>query len=122
MESSSGWDIVQIALIVIVGAFVAHYIYMRYTQKSQIRVFELDEQEAEGFANPDGEGGGKDIVVLSNNHLFDAFYAKVYDQVVDGSVREKTEVGMTLGWAKTFRPEASMLQVLDVGSGTGGAG
>jgi ubiquinone/menaquinone biosynthesis C-methylase UbiE len=114
------WDIIQVALIIIVGWFVAHYVYRRYTSPA-ILSLEVDEAEREGFANPDDEGGtGKDVVVLSNNHLFDAFYAKVYDKVVDGQVREQTEVAMTLGWAKTFRPEASMLQVLDVGSGTGG--
>jgi ubiquinone/menaquinone biosynthesis C-methylase UbiE len=117
-------DVLQVALIVIVACFMAHYVYVRYTT-NRVRQIELNEEDEtgetgqEGFANPDGAKG--DIVVLSNNHLFDAFYAKVYDQVVDGTVREQTEVGMTLGWAKTFRPEASMLQVLDVGSGTGGA-
>jgi len=124
MESTwQGWDICQVIITVVLGFLVAHYIYVRYTM-NRIRSIELDDStvEQEGFANQ-GQNGDqdKDIVVLSNNHLFDAFYAKVYDQVVDGAVREQTEVGMTLGWAKTFRPEASMLQILDVGSGTGGA-
>jgi ubiquinone/menaquinone biosynthesis C-methylase UbiE len=108
-------DVIQIALIVIVSAFVAHYLYIRYSM-NRVRTVDLDE----GFQNQ-GSDDNKDIVVMGNEHLFDDFYAKVYDMVIDGAVREETEINLTLGWAKTYRPEASMLQVLDVGSGTGGA-
>jgi len=114
MDWAVNTDVIQVALIVIVSAFVAHYLYIRYST-NRVRTIEMEAEE--GFANPEGEG----VAIYGNNHLFDAFYAKVYDMVVDGHVREETEVNLTLGWAKTFRPEASMLQVLDVGSGTGGA-
>jgi SAM-dependent methyltransferase len=109
-------DVIQVALIVIVSAFMAHYLYVRYSM-NRVRTVELD---AEGFAN-EGDAQEKDTVILGNEHLFDTFYAQVYDIVVDGAVRQETEVNLTLGWAKTYRPEASMLQILDVGSGTGGA-
>jgi SAM-dependent methyltransferase len=71
----------------------------------------------EGFENNRPEG---DVVILGNEHLFDEFYAKVYDMVVDGATRHNAEVNLTLSWAKSFRPELSSIEVLDVGCGTGG--
>jgi SAM-dependent methyltransferase len=110
-------DMIQGALIVIVSALVAHYLYTRYAM-NRVRTVEMGEEE--GFQNA-GDHQKTDVVILGNEHLFDEFYAKVYDTVVDGAVREETEINLTLGWAKSYRPEASMLQVLDIGSGTGGA-
>ena len=117
-------DIFQIVVVVLVSALIANYLYIRYSM-TRVRQFETGASQAlgaarygyEGFANPNAA----DTVILGNEHLFDAFYAKVYDEVIDGGVREETEVTFTLNWAKTFRPETKLLQVLDVGSGTGGA-
>jgi uncharacterized protein YpmB len=78
------YDMIQGVLIVIVAAFLAHYLYVRYSM-NRVRTIDLDE----GFQNA---GEESDVVVMGNEHLFDAFYAKVYDMVVDGAVREETEV------------------------------
>ncbi|NBQ48457.1 MAG: class I SAM-dependent methyltransferase [Sphingobacteriia bacterium] len=46
-------------------------------------------------------------------------YAKIYDMLADGELRHKTETNLTVGWAKSFRPEVETIKVLDVGCGTG---
>lgn len=79
----------------------------------------IAELKIEGFENPDSPD--TDITILGNEHLFDEFYAKVYDIVVEGGTRQDAEVNLSLGWAKTFRPENNMIEVLDAGCGTGGA-
>jgi SAM-dependent methyltransferase len=109
-------DTLQIILVIICSALLANYIYLRWSSRVN-RELVLD--GIEGFANPEGPEG--DVIVLGNDHLFDEFYAKIYDKIIDGGVREETEVALTLGWAKGFRPEAATIQVLDVGCGTGGA-
>jgi SAM-dependent methyltransferase len=106
-------DFLQIALVIITGVIIANYLYFRYGKK-------LDEgfDNVEAFANPDGPDG--DTVILGNESLYDAFYAKVYDKVVDGATRQEAETALTLAWARGFRPETSSISVLDVGCGTGG--
>lgn len=107
-------DIIQIVLMVLIGFFIANYMYLRWSSRAG-RTAELD--GVEGFMNPEGPDG--DTVVLGNEHLYDEFYAKIYDQIVDGSARQDAETGLTLAWAKGFRPELSTIQVLDLGCGTG---
>lgn len=109
-------DTIQIVLIVLVSILTANYIYMRWSMRVS-REVNLD--GVEGFANPEGPDGT--TIVLGNEHLYDAFYAKVYDKIIDGKVREDAEVNLTLAWARSFRPETKSLQVLDVGCGTGGS-
>lgn len=125
-------EVIQIIIVVILSALLANYMYSRYSM-TRVRRFETGASQSlgsaaygygrfgnegsEGFANQDAS----DMVILGNEHLFDAFYAKVYDEVIDGHVREETEVTFTLNWAKTFRPETKLIQALDVGCGTGGA-
>lgn len=108
-------DSLQVALIVLLGILIANYVYVRWSLRARRSM----DGDVEGFANPDGPDG--DVVVLGNEHLYDAFYAKIYDQVVDGAARQDAETALTLAWAKTIRPEVKTLEVLDVGCGTGGA-
>ena len=107
-------DTFQIVLVVLLSFAVANYVYMRWVlnanRKSQI-------DNIEKFANPDGPDG--DVIVLGNEHLYDEFYAKVYDMLADGSLRHDAETSLTITWAKSFRPEANTIQVLDMGCGTG---
>lgn len=108
-------DLIQIALVVLIAFLIANYAYLRWSFHVQ-RTAELD--GAEGFANPDGPDGN--TVILGNDHLYDEFYAKVYDQLVDGAQRQDAETGLTLAWAKGFRPQTKLMNVLDIGCGTGG--
>ena len=105
------FDAIQIVLVVLLSIFIANYLYIRLRSKEP-RTLAL-----EGFTDNRPEG---DVVILGNEHLFDEFYAKVYDAVVDGTSRHDAEVNLTLAWAKSFRPEVSSIEVLDVGCGTGG--
>ena len=104
-------DTIQIGLVVLLAFFIAHFIYIRWSMRGN-RIADL-----EGFMNPDGPDG--DTVVLGNEHLYDEFYAKVYDMVVDGAVRQEMETSLTLTWAKSYRPEPNTIHVLDAGCGTG---
>jgi len=114
-EGIDALDTLQIALVILVTALIANYVYVRWMTAYR-RTDELD--GLEGFANPDGPDG--DTVILGNEHLFDDFYSRVYDTIVDGSVRQKAEVVMTLNYAKTVRPDTKEIAVLDIGCGTGG--
>ena len=107
-------DTIQIFLVVLVSALIANYIYLRWSMRVN-REAGMDDME--GFANPEGPDG--DTIVLGNDHLYDEFYAKIYDKIVDGSVRQDAEVHLTLAWAKSYRPEINTILALDIGCGTG---
>ena len=71
----------------------------------------------EAFEN---QGDDVNMAIYGIDHIYDDFYAKVYDQVVDGSVRQEVETHLTLDWATGYRPDKKTIYVLDVGCGTGG--
>ena len=79
-------DAIQLVFVVLLSIIVANYLYMRWAMKGN----RLAEMKLEGFENPDGPDG--DTIVFGNDHLYDAFYAKVYDIVVDGSTRQNIGV------------------------------
>jgi SAM-dependent methyltransferase len=118
MATMDAMDTLQIVLVVILSFLLANYLYLRWSMTKE-RIATVDNIEAEGFANPDA-ADGEATGALGNDSLYDSFYAKIYDQIVDGSVRNQQEVGLTLSWAKSYRPDVAMLKVLDVGCGTGG--
>ena len=113
-------DTFQILLVIFIALLLANYLFLKWAMVHK-RKSSMEDEEMEGFANPDGKGAGTgaNIVVLGNEHLFDDFYAKIYDKLVDGTQRHDAEVNLTLAWAKSFRPETNTIQVLDVGCGTG---
>lgn len=116
-------DNFQIALIVFVSILIANYIYLRfvvYTKKTS----DLSEDLAfEGFSNPSDDsdkGSNKEsLAILGNDHIFDDFYAQIYDKLIDGKTRTKAEVIYTLAWVKSYRPDIKTIEVLDIGCGTG---
>lgn len=114
MLQSIGLDTIQVVLVVILSILVANYMYLKWS----MRTHSVALDGLEGFANPEGPDG--DTIILGNEHLYDEFYAKIYDQIVQGDTRSDAEVGLTLAWAKTYRPETKLLEVLDIGAGTGG--
>lgn len=105
------YDKMQVILVILISIIIANYIYLRWSMKRQRMILD----DIEGFANPEDTS----ISILGNEHLFDTFYAKVYDIIVDGSVREDAETTLTLSWAKSYRPEEKTIEVLDIGCGTG---
>lgn len=108
-------DTIQVVLVVVLSILIANYIFLRWSTR-YTRNAEVD--GVEGFANPEGPDG--DTIILGNEQLYDEFYAKIYDQVVEGATRQDAETGLTLAWAKSYRPEIESIQVLDIGCGTGG--
>lgn len=106
-------DYLQVAFVIITGVIIANYLYLRYGSRVRNTL-----EDIEAFANPEGPEG--DTIVLGNENLYDPFYAKVYDKVVDGATRQEAETALTLAWVRGFRPETSSISVLDVGCGTGG--
>jgi SAM-dependent methyltransferase len=115
-EGIDALDTIQIVLVVIISILLANYLYIRWMMVGNRRT-ELD--DIESFANPD-DSPEADVIILGNETLYDTFYSKIYDTIVDGAVRQKQEVGLTLVWAKGYRPEIDTIEVLDIGCGTGG--
>lgn len=114
------FDTLQVVLVVLITILITNYIFLKWSMHYK-RKISLEAGDMEGFANPDSASAdGANIVVIGNDNLFDSFYAKVYDQIVDGAQRQDMEVNLTLAWAKSYRPDVSHIQVLDVGCGTGG--
>jgi len=109
-------DTIQVVLVVIISILLANYLYIRWMMVGNRRT-DLDDIEA--FANPD-DSPEANIVVLGNETIYDKFYAKIYDTIVDGALRQQQEVGLSLIWAKGYRPEVKTIEVLDIGCGTGG--
>jgi SAM-dependent methyltransferase len=109
-------DTIQIVLVVLLSILIANYVYLKWSMRAN-RTIELD--GVEGFANPEGPDGT--TIILGNEHLYDEFYSKVYDTIVEGGTRQEAEIGFTLAWVKGFRPEVETIQALDVGCGTGRA-
>jgi SAM-dependent methyltransferase len=82
----------------------------------------------EGFENITEEGStiagaiheSKDIIQwLDNSTLYDTFFAEVYDELTQGSVRTQAEVGLLLHeWTKRG-DDLTKFEVLDAGCGTG---
>ena len=106
----------QIVLIILLVLMFLNYVSLKYFIKTFINT-DADEEEAftrEGFS------GNNESDEYTNDTLYDKFYSKIYDQIVQGDVRVKSEVIFTLSWIKKFYPENKSLQILDIGCGTGG--
>jgi ubiquinone/menaquinone biosynthesis C-methylase UbiE len=81
--------------------------------------------KAEGFENgaesiPGSYPESKGLIRwLDNAELYDSFYASVYDQLTQGSVRTQAEVGLLLHeWTKRGE-DIKTFEILDAGCGTG---
>lgn len=109
-------DIIQILLVVLIAFTIANYLYTRWSLQKR-RMIELDTSDMEGFQNPDDPD--TNMTILGNELLYDDFYAKIYDKIVDGEQRHDAEINLTLAWAKKYRPDTKSILVLDVGCGTG---
>lgn len=78
---------------------------------------------AEGFEGTEGTGttdaDKAGVRWLDNGELYDAFYAGVYDQLAQGSVRNQAEVALLAHDWSRGGVAVETLKVLDVGCGTG---
>jgi SAM-dependent methyltransferase len=112
----------QITLLIVLVLLLINYIMVKFLITTRITSNINDSKEAfesrEGFTGTvEVEGRAEEF---NNNSLYDKFYVKIYDQIVNGDVRMRSEVLFTLGWIKKIRPDTASLQVLDIGCGTGG--
>jgi SAM-dependent methyltransferase len=71
----------------------------------------------EGFANGSGSSGGVDQRL--DDRCYDAFYAKVYDPLVQPIARAPLETKVPLEWFQEKGRPASEIRVADIGCGTG---
>ena len=73
----------------------------------------------EGFQNEaESEASTSGYDWKDNETLYDNFYAEIYDQLIQSSVRNQAKVGLLLStWTKKIPTEK--LEVLDAGCGTG---
>jgi ubiquinone/menaquinone biosynthesis C-methylase UbiE len=113
-------DTFQIVLVVFISILIANYLYLKllvYSKKES----GIDLDGLEGFSDMKDGDQKEALAILGNDHIFDDFYAQVYDQLVDGKVRTKAEVTYSLNWIKSYRPELKSIEVLDIGCGTGHA-
>jgi SAM-dependent methyltransferase len=105
--------------LMLLGIFIVlALVYLqKVIQTNIIQPFALQE----GFEDIQGavdESKGV-IQYMDNEQLYDSFYAGVYDQLTQGSVRTQAEVGLMLHeWTKRGE-DIQTFQVLDGGCGTG---
>lgn len=91
--------------------------YLWELGKSYKRRLKLDLEGVEGFANPGPGTNGVDQRL--DERCYDAFYAKVYDPLVQPLARAPLETKVPLEWFKEKGREANTVRVADIGCGTG---
>ena len=110
--------LILVILLLLIGL---HYMG-NIMQEKLIKPYFLKAEE--GFENQESIAGSypesKGIIRwLDNEELYDSFYASIYDQLCQGSVRTQAEVGLVLHeWTKRG-DDLKDFSVLDAGCGTG---
>lgn len=119
MLNFDGW---QTALLIVLGFLIVNYLMVRFLINTRMasEVDDINEafESREGFSGSIKEEGRAEE--FDNDTLYDNFYSKIYDQIVNGEVRIRSEVLFTTGWIKKTQPDLASLSVLDIGCGTGG--
>ena len=112
MDLESTWPLLIAILISMCCMF-----YLWELGKSYKRRAKLDLEGIEGFANPGPGTSGVDQRL--DERCYDAFYAKVYDPLVQPISRAPLETKVPLEWFKEKGREANTIRVADIGCGTG---
>ena len=103
-----------IILCVIISMFCLFYLW-ELTQSYKRRA-KLDLDGIEGFSGISGIGG---VDQRLDDHCYDAFYAKVYDPLVQPLARAPLETKVPLEWLQEKGRAPSEIRVADIGCGTG---
>ncbi len=110
-------------LLILIGLVALNYLNL-ILQENIIQPFVASMEQKEGFEDGSEATGATDesngmIRYLDNSQLYDSFYASVYDQLTQGSVRTQAEIGLLLHeWTKRGA-DLKTFEVLDGGCGTG---
>jgi len=121
-------DQITIFFIVILSILCINYLFNVWTSRLAV-------QEWEGGGQDGGRGGGRDggqggvegfesmakateQKWIESPDLFDDFYAKVYDQLAQGSARLQAEAGLALHAFQRGGTELKDMRILDAGCGT----
>ena len=111
----------QLILIVLLATLFINYLFIKMFIGTEVAT-EIDDV-AEAFESREGFAGGTVVDgadEYTNETLYDKFYSKIYDQIVQGDVRTRAEMLFTMGWLNKYWPDNKAISVLDVGCGTGG--
>ena len=106
-----------LVIILILGTIT---LLSKYVEENILSVTQF----TEGFENQEEVKGAvtesKGLIKwLNSDELYDSFYAKIYDQLTQGSVRTQAEIGMMLHeWSKRGE-DITKFEILDGGCGTG---
>lgn len=101
-------------LVIALTVSVLCIIYLWELARSYTRRSVLDLEGIEPFANP-----GTGVDQRLDERCYDAFYAKVYDPLVQPTARAPLETRVPLEWFKEKGRDAADIRVADIGCGTG---
>ena len=101
-------------LVIALTVSVLCIIYLWELARSYTRRSVIDLEGIEPFANP-----GTGVDQRLDERCYDAFYAKVYDPLVQPTARAPLETRVPLEWFKEKGREAADIRVADIGCGTG---
>ena len=112
------------AIVILILLQISNYILF----ENVIQPYMETRATAEGFEDANGDaidipGAQKEdqgmVRYMGNSELYDKFYASIYEQITQGSVRTQAEVGLILHeWTKRG-DDLKNFEVLDIGCGTG---
>ena len=104
---------------ILFGLLLLNYCIQVWMSRQQVMSWEGElPSRNEGFED---KGAAEETMTkwLEAPELFDDFYAQVYDQLAQGSVRLQAEAGLALHAFKLNGQEPSSITMLDAGCGTG---
>lgn len=108
-------------LVIFFSLLILNYIVSVAWSRLSVRSWEG--QLPEGFADLSGAvqtmANDSETRWITSPDLFDSFYAQVYDQLFQGSVRLQAETGLALHAFKAHGLSLKEMRILDAGCGTG---
>jgi ubiquinone/menaquinone biosynthesis C-methylase UbiE len=112
MELQFSWLLLILLFLVCIN-YISLITYDQLEKRNTLSTVENFEDKVVIAKNEENE------TYLNNDELYDSFYASVYDQLVQSSVRTQAEIGLLLHvWTASGTPVDKMT-FLDVGCGTG---
>ena len=114
MELGISWPLILSIFITVCCIFYLVELVKSYGRR---RKLDLDLDGIEGFASGGSSDGSTDLRL--DDKCYDAFYAKVYDPLVQPTARAPMETKVPLEWFEKKGRATSDLRVADIGCGTG---